>query len=50
MTERVFTMDDIIKDFGNDFGILFSEKTNGYQKWGNQPYKRNYWVVYLQKR
>ncbi len=50
MTERVFTREDLEKDFGTDFTILHIEKTTGYQKWNNQPYKRNYWVVYLQKR
>jgi SAM-dependent methyltransferase len=49
MTERVFSKSDIERDFGNDFKILHIEKTTGYQKWGNQSYKRNYWVVYLQK-
>ena len=47
MTERVFSKSDIERDFA-DFEILHIEKTNGYQKWGNQSYKRNYWIVYLQ--
>jgi SAM-dependent methyltransferase len=50
MTERVFSKSDIEHDFGNDFEILYIEKTTGYQKWGNQSYKRNYWVIYLQKK
>lgn len=49
MTERVFSKADIEHDFGTDFSILYSKKTTGYQKWGNQSYKRNYWIVYLQK-
>jgi SAM-dependent methyltransferase len=49
MTERVFSKSDIERDFA-DFNMLHMEKTSGYQKWGNQSYKRNYWIVYLQKR
>jgi SAM-dependent methyltransferase len=49
MTERVFSKSDIESDFA-DFEILYMEKTSGYQKWGNQSYKRNYWVVYMRKR
>lgn len=32
------------------FHIKHIEKKSRYQKWGNQSYKRNYWVVYLQKK
>lgn len=50
MTERVFSQQEIQDEFATDFTILYMEKTTGYQKWGNQSYKRNYWVVYLQKK
>ncbi len=50
MIERVFTRTDIENDFGNDFIIHYIKKTSGYQKWGNQSYKRNYWVVYLERK
>lgn len=48
--ERVFTWEEIIYDFGFYFNILLKEKTIGYQKWNGQSYKRNYWVVYLQRK
>lgn len=50
MTERAFTKEEIERDYSNAFNILLLQKTSGYQKWGNQSYKRNYWVVYLQKK
>ena len=49
MTERVFSKSDLESDYAENFTILNIEKTTGYQKWGNQSYKRNYWIVYLQK-
>lgn len=48
--ETVFTWQNIVDVYEKDFTILFHEKTTGYQKWGNQSYKRNYWIVYLQKK
>jgi len=50
MTERVFSQSDLESDYSADFTIMNMEKTSGYQKWGNQSYKRNYWIVYLQKK
>ncbi len=50
IAETVFTWQDILDLYSKDFEILFYEKTTGYQKWNNQSYKRNYWVVYLQKK
>ncbi len=50
MIERVFSKADLEADYSADYTILNIEKTSGYQKWGNQSYKRNYWIVYLQKR
>jgi SAM-dependent methyltransferase len=49
MFERVFSKADIENDF-KEFEILYCNKKTGYQRWGNQNYKRNYWVVYLQKK
>lgn len=48
--EHVFTWHDIVEIYEQDFKILFHEKTSGYQKWNNQSYKRNYWIVYMQKK
>ena len=50
MTEQVFSQEDLVREFTEHFEILFTEKTSGYQKWGNQNYKRNYWVMYLQRK
>ncbi len=48
--ETVFTWQNIVDLYEKDFTILFYEKTTGYQKWISQSYKRNYWIVYLQKK
>lgn len=50
MTERVFSEKDFRALYEKYFTILFLEKSSGYQKWGNQSYKRNYLVAYLQKK
>lgn len=50
LTERVFSKTDFEKTYGKYFEILHLEKNSGYQKWGNQSYKRNYWVAYLRKK
>ena len=49
VTERVFTRADFLEAYRN-FEMLHLEKTTGYQKWGNQNYKRNYWVAYFMKK
>lgn len=48
MTEHVFTEKEL-KDFYKDFKILNFAKEFGYQRWGNQSYKRRYALIYLQK-
>ncbi len=50
MVETVFSKEDFMNTYEPLFNILKIEKTTGYQKWGNQSYKRNYWVAYLQKK
>ncbi len=51
--ERVFSKEDFTATYdrsqGGSFELLSLEKTSGYQKWGSQSYKRNYWVAYLRK-
>ena len=47
ITERVFSKEDFEKTYADFFEIVYLEKTSGYQKWGNQSYKRNYWIAYL---
>lgn len=48
-SERVFSESALREQYGPFFEILYIEKKSGYQKFGNQSYKRNYWNVYLQK-
>lgn len=48
--ERVFSEKALREQYSPFFEILFMEKKSGYQKFGNQSYKRNYWNVYLQKK
>lgn len=50
VTERVFSKQDFIKTYEEYFEIIHLEKTEGYQKWGNQSYKRKYWIAYLKKK
>ena len=50
VTERVFTESEIRELYGEQFEILHLEKTTGYQRWGDQKYKRNYWLLYLQTK
>ena len=47
--ERVFSEKDLRELYSPFFEILFMGKHTGYQKFGNQSYKRNYWNVYLRK-
>ncbi len=46
ITERVFTKADLIATYEPYFEIVHLEKTTGYQRWNNQSYKRNYWIMY----
>lgn len=48
-SERVSTESQIREHYAPFFEILFMEKKSGYQKFGNQSYKRNYWNVYLKR-
>lgn len=48
MTEHVYTEKEL-KEFYGDFTIMNFEKEFGYQRWGNQSYKRRYALIYLQK-
>lgn len=47
ITERVFSKQDFIDLYSQYFEIIELEKKTGYQRWGNQKYKRNYWLAYL---
>lgn len=47
--ERVFSGQDFKEVYGKYFEILFMERKSGYQKFDGQPFKRQYWNVYLKK-
>ena len=49
ITERVFREVDFRELYEMYFDILFLKKQTGYQRRGNQSYKRRYLVVYIQK-
>lgn len=47
--ERVFSGPDFKAVYTKYFEVLRMERKSGYQKFDGQPYKRQYWNVYLQK-
>lgn len=47
--EKVFSGPDFKEVYGKYFEILFMERKSGYQKFDGQPFKRQYWNVYLKK-
>ena len=49
LTERVFSMEDFIKTYGQYFKILHLEKKTSYTTYNDRIYKRDYWLAYLTK-
>lgn len=49
LTERVFSRQDIMDMYSKYFKILKLEKKTSYPKMGGRIYKRDYWLMYLQK-
>ena len=49
LVERVFSKKDIIDMYSKYFKILKLEKKTGYAKVAGRIYKRDYWLMYLQK-
>ncbi len=49
LTERVFTKEDVIATYSPFFTILNIEKETHYTKFNNRSYKRNFWVVCMEK-
>lgn len=49
LTEKVFEEKEIIDFYSKFFKILKLTKKSAYTKYNNQSYKRNYWLLYLQK-
>jgi SAM-dependent methyltransferase len=49
VTERVFREADFKKLYAKNFSLQKFDKKTGYQKWGNQSYKRRYLIAYFKK-
>ena len=49
LIERVFSQKDIRDMYSKYFKILKLEKKTGYAKVAGRIYKRDYWIMYLQK-
>lgn len=47
--EKVFSGPSFKEVYEKYFEVIFMERKSGYQKFDGQPYKRNYWNVYLRK-
>jgi SAM-dependent methyltransferase len=46
--ERVFSREDFLEVYKN-LTSVFLEKKTSYSRFGNQPYRRNFWIAYFQK-
>lgn len=49
LTERVFSKEDLIEIYSKYFTITKMEKETHYTKFNNRSYKRNFWVVWMEK-
>jgi SAM-dependent methyltransferase len=49
ISERVWTKEDFVETYEKYFTILHLEKKTSYTRMNNQPYKRNFWIVYMKK-
>ena len=47
VTERIFSGPDFKKLYNQHLEVIRMERKTGYQAFGKQRYKRNYWNVYL---
>lgn len=47
IVERIFSGPDFKKLYNQYCTVVRMERKTGYQSWGNQRYKRNYWNIYL---
>ncbi len=50
ITERVFSGPDFKETYGKYFETIRMIRKTGYQRFGKQSYKRNYWNAYLIKK
>jgi SAM-dependent methyltransferase len=49
LTERVFSKEDFIEIYSKYFTITQMEKETHYTKINNRSYKRNFWIVWMEK-
>lgn len=50
MMEKVFSEKTFRERYEKDFEIIELQKPSGYQRWGNQSFKRRYLVAYMKKK
>ncbi len=47
--EHTWGEEEFREFWGDDFRVHLLHRSHGYQRWGGQPYKRRYMVVYLER-
>lgn len=50
LTEKIFEKKELEIMYGEFFNILKFEKETHYTTYGNKKYKRNFWILYLNKK
>lgn len=50
LTERVFTRTDLLATYESYFNVLHVEKKESYTSMNGRSYKRQFWLLYLQKK
>ncbi len=50
VTERIFSGPDFKEMYNQHLEVVRMERKTGYQTFGKQSYKRNYWNVYLKSK
>lgn len=50
VTERIFSGPDFKKLYNEQLEVVRMERKTGYQGFGSQSYKRNYWNIYIKKK
>lgn len=45
--ERIFSGPDFKEMYNEHLQVIRMERKTGYQRWGSQSYKRNYWNCYI---
>jgi SAM-dependent methyltransferase len=50
VTERIFSGPDFKRLYNEFLEVVRMERKTGYQRWGAQSYKRNYWNCYIKSK